>query len=191
MDIHSHKVQNPLKTVFLDRDGTLIEDAHYLRQVQDVRGSPGVPEALLALQNHGYQLVVVSNQSCLARGYFNWTDLKAVQEAMEQYLETFGVHIAGWYYCPHLPEVDGPCLCRKPSNGLLEQAIAELGLAREGSWMVGDSLRDVEAGHKSGVSGVLVQTGKTIDPKTIPPSVRVYPDFPSFVRVLLNPGFLG
>ena len=180
-----------MKTVFLDRDGTLIEDAHYLRQVQEIRWIPGVPEALRALQNHGYHLVVVSNQSGIARGYFDWADLQAVQNAMDEHLKSYGVHIAGWYYCPHLPEVDGPCLCRKPSNGLLEQAIADLGLAREGSWMVGDSLRDVEAGLKSGIPGVLVQTGKKVDPKTIPPSVRVYPDFPTFAQALLSPEFQG
>lgn len=181
MKTHPHKVQIPRKAVFLDRDGTLIEDADYLRRTEDIRWVPGVPAALRALQDLGYALVVVSNQSGIARGYFGWSELRAIETTLCDELALAGVHVDGWYYCPHLPEVDGPCACRKPGNGLMEQAIAELGLSRAESFMVGDSLRDVEAGAKSGLRGILVETGKAIPPDKVPQGVEVYPDLPSWV----------
>lgn len=178
------KVQIPRVAVFLDRDGTLIDDADYLRRVEDIRWVPGVPRALKTLQDMGFALVVVSNQSGIARGYFGWPELRAVESAMRQELELAGVRVEGWYYCPHLPEVDGPCTCRKPGNGMIEQAIGDLGLERVGSYMVGDTLRDVEAGAKSGLQGVLVATGKPIPAGQVPTGTQVYADLPSFVNAL-------
>ena len=184
--IHLDKVKIARPAVFLDRDGTLIEDADYLRRVEDIRWVPGVPDALLALQRKGYALVVISNQSGIARGYFGWDELRSIEQAMESVLQASGVKVDGWYYCPHLPEVDGPCACRKPGNGMLEQAIEELGLDREGSWMVGDSLRDAEAGLKSHLKSALVATGKPIAREKIPDGVEVYEDLPACVRALLD-----
>ena len=182
--IHSHKVTKPRNAVFLDRDGTLINDADYLRRIQDIRWIPGVVESLQRLQDNGYALVVISNQSGIARGYFDVATLQQIESTMDNYLRSFGVTIDAWYYCPHHPDQDGPCECRKPGNALIEAAIADLGIRREGSWMVGDSMRDVQAGLRSGLRSALVRTGKPVDMAKVPAGVNVYRDFAEFVKAM-------
>jgi len=186
MNTHSHKVQIQRRAVFLDRDGTLIEEVGYLRRVEDIRWLSGVPDALRMLQDHGFALVVVSNQSGIARGLLTWSDLHAIEDAMRFDLERVGVSLAGWYYCPHLPEVDGPCACRKPANGLLERALDELDLVRAGSWMVGDSLRDAEAGARSGLRCALVDSGHPIPQELVPKNVPIYAGLMDFVNAVLK-----
>lgn len=180
--IHSHKVTKPRSAVFLDRDGTLIDDADYLRRLEDIRWIPGVVDSLKLLQERGYALVVISNQSGIARGYFNTDTLQQIEKAMDAYLLQFGVKIDAWYYCPHHPDQDGPCECRKPGNALIEAALADLGICREGSWMVGDSLRDVQAGLSSSLHAAFVCTGKPVDMAKVPAGVNVYRDFAEFVN---------
>lgn len=180
--IHSHKVTKPRSAVFLDRDGTLIDDADYLRRTEDIRWIPGVVDSLKLLQERGYALVVISNQSGIARGYFNTDTLQQIEKAMDAYLLQFGVKIDAWYYCPHHPDQDGPCECRKPGNALIEAALADLSIRREGSWMVGDSLRDVQAGLSSNLHAALVCTGKPVDMAKVPAGVNIYRDFAEFIN---------
>lgn len=141
--------------VFLDRDGTVTEPRHYPSSPSDLVLQPGVADALRELQHLGVALVLVTNQSGLARGFFTWHDLTAMHAHLCDLLGVSGVRLDGIYVCPHHPEgtVAGlavRCGCRKPEGGLLFQAAEELGLDLERSWMVGDFASDVLAGHRAG-----------------------------------------
>jgi histidinol-phosphate phosphatase family protein len=156
--------QGTRRAVFLDKDGTLVEDVPYNVDPKKIRLVPGAVEGLQALYQNGYRLVVVSNQSGVARGLFPETALAVVERTLRRLLASFGVPLAGFFYCPHHPEgsvasyaVD--CRCRKPAPGMLRRAAAELGLDLAESWMVGDILDDIEAGRRAGCRTVLVDNG--------------------------------
>lgn len=143
------------RAVFLDKDGTLVENVPFNVDPDKIRILPGVVEGLGLLQGAGYCLIVVSNQSGVARGFFPESALEAVQARLRQELGACGVVLDGWYFCPHHPEgVVAPlaieCQCRKPKPGLLLQAAKELGLDLERSWMIGDLGSDVQAGQEAG-----------------------------------------
>jgi D-glycero-D-manno-heptose 1,7-bisphosphate phosphatase len=152
------------KAVFLDKDGTLIENVPYNVDPAEVRLAPGAGEALRMLSDAGFQLVVVSNQSGVARGYFHERDLACIELRTRDLLREEGVSLAGWYYCPHHP--DGKvsayrraCDCRKPGPGLITRAAEELDIDLEQSWLIGDILDDVEAGNRAGVRTILMLNG--------------------------------
>jgi D-glycero-D-manno-heptose 1,7-bisphosphate phosphatase len=136
------------RAIFLDRDGTIIRDAHFLARPDQIELMPGAVEGLRALSGAGFRLIVVSNQSGIARGYFKVEDLQAVERALDALLRREGVIIDAWYYCPHLDE---GCDCRKPRPGMLLRAARDLGVDLGASYMVGDGERDVEAGRAAGV----------------------------------------
>ena len=140
--------------VFLDRDGTLIEDVGYPRDPETVRLVDGAPEALAALRRAGFALVVVSNQSGIGRGFVTREEAKAVHERFLRELRARGVELDDVRYCPHTPE--DACTCRKPATGLLLDAARELGLDLARSFMVGDKPDDVEAGRAAGCRTVLL-----------------------------------
>ncbi len=149
------------RAAFLDRDGTLIADVHYLRSPDQIRMLDGVPEALRALRDAGYLLVLVTNQSGVARGLFTLDDVHAVHAALEAKL---GLRFDAIRICPHHP--DGTvaaftqvCSCRKPAPGMLCDAIAALGVDPQRSITVGDKRADLDAGHALGIDGYLVRTG--------------------------------
>lgn len=141
--------------VFLDRDGTIIEDKGFLGDPAGVRILPTVADALRLLRAHGYATVVVSNQSGVARGYFGEDAVRAVNAETVRQLAGDGVAVDGWYWCSHY---DDGCACRKPAPGLVEQAVAELGLDLSGGRgaVVGDKGSDVALGHAVGIAGVAV-----------------------------------
>ena len=140
--------------VFLDRDGTLIEDKGFLAEPAGVDVLPTVTDALRLLRDEGYATIVVSNQSGVARGYFDEAAVRAVNAEIVRKLAGDGVAVDGWYWCPHYG--DG-CACRKPSPGLVHQAAAEHDLALDGRGaVVGDRGSDVALGHAVGIAGVLV-----------------------------------
>lgn len=184
------------KAIFLDRDGTLNEEVHYLADPERFQWIPGSREALRTLQDAGFALVVITNQSGIAQGLLTEATLEAIHARMQADLARDGVRLAGIYHCPHHPRLGqapwcGPCECRKPKPGLLLQAQAELGLTWEGSWIVGDSLRDVEAGRAVGLPGVLVRTGKGRRQETdLPPewadTTYVVDDLASALPILLG-----
>lgn len=152
------------RAAFLDRDGTIIVDKPYVSDPAQVELVPGAPGALELLQSKGFRLVVVSNQSGVARGFFTEADIAAVNRRM---LELLGpaVRIEKIYYCPHLPEGIRPeyaitCDCRKPEPGMLRRAERELGIDLSQSVVIGDSLRDVMAGRRVGAKTVMVLTGQ-------------------------------
>lgn len=147
--------------VFLDKDGTLIEDVPYNVDPDLMRLSLGAREGVGLLREAGCALVVVTNQAGVARGLFGEDALSAVRGKLEELL---GVTLDGFYSCPHHPEGTVPeyatqCDCRKPKPGLIERAARELGLDLSRSWMVGDILNDVEAGSRAGCRTVLVLSG--------------------------------
>jgi D-glycero-D-manno-heptose 1,7-bisphosphate phosphatase len=139
--------------VFLDRDGTLIEDVGYPRDPEAVRLLEGAPEALAALRRAGFALVVVSNQSGIGRGLVSQEEADAVHARFVAELRARGVELDDVRYCPHAPE--DACACRKPAAGLLLDSARELGLDLDRSFMVGDKPTDVEAGRTAGCRTVL------------------------------------
>ncbi len=146
--------------LFLDRDGTIIEDTGYVRRVDDVRLLPGVREALLELSKH-YALVLVSNQSGVGRGMFGAAELDAVHARMTELLAP--VAFGGVYYCLHAPSDD--CACRKPRPGMLHAAAHDLGLDLSRSLMVGDKASDVAAGAAAGCRTALLGLSVDRDPQ--------------------------
>ena len=140
--------------VFLDRDGTLIDDVGYPRDPARVRLVEGAAEALAQLREAGFRLVVVSNQSGIGRGLISEDEARSVHERFVAELERRGARLDGVRYCPHAPEA--ACDCRKPAPGMLLAAADELGLDLDASFMVGDKSSDVEAGHRAGARTILL-----------------------------------
>jgi len=152
------------KAIFLDRDNTVFEDMEFSVDPDKVRLLPGALEGLHKLQAAGYKLLVVTNQSGVARGFFDETRLQAVHKYMVAFLLERGVGIDGVYYCPHyamgkVPPYARVCDCRKPEPGMLLRAAAEHGIALERSWMIGDRPADIGAGRAAGCRTIRVLTG--------------------------------
>jgi len=174
--MHDHAKR---RAVFIDRDGTINEEVNYLGRPEDARLLPGVAQAMASLSRAGLAVVVVSNQSGLARGYFCDDDLRAVRFELAAQLARQGARVDGWYHCPHHPEgvvahLAVECDCRKPAPGLILRAAKELGLELDGSFMIGDRLRDVACGKAVGLGCVLVRSGQDDGPPTGPHET---PDF--------------
>ncbi|TSH91610.1 HAD family hydrolase [Verticiella sediminum] len=154
----------PAGAVFLDKDGTLLEDVPYNVDPARMRFAPGVPSGLRRLAALGVPLVVVSNQPGLALGLFEEAALQAMQSHLRRMFADAGAALTAFYYCPHHP--DGTvapfacaCRCRKPDSGMLERAAREHGLSLARSWLIGDILDDVEAGRRAGCRTVLLDNG--------------------------------
>lgn len=143
--------------VFLDRDGTITEDVHYCRRPEDVALLPDVGKAIALLNRAGMTVVIVTNQSGIARGYFDWGTLEAIHKELRRVLTHEHARVDAIYVCPHHPD-DG-CACRKPRPGLLLRAAADLNLELSSSYMVGDQHGDILAGQACGCTTVLVDTG--------------------------------
>ena len=142
------------RAIFLDRDGTLNLDTGYVHSREAWVWLPGVQKALWRLARAGFLLIVVSNQSGLARKFFSENDLQKLEAWVDCELAKSGVVITAWYHCPHLPEITGPCSCRKPACGMLLTAAKEHGLDLAASWMLGDKLSDVQAGLAAGCHSI-------------------------------------
>lgn len=147
------------RAIFLDRDGTLNADTGYVHRTEDWRWLPGVPEALARFRAAGWLLVVVSNQSGIARGMFDPAQLHALERWVDAQLAPLGAAPDAWYHCPHLPEVTGPCQCRKPAPGMLLRAAEAMNIDLTASWMIGDRMRDARAGLAAGCRAVLLRSG--------------------------------
>ena len=151
------------KAIFLDRDGTINVEKDYIYKSEDLVFEEGSIEALKTFKNLGYILIVVSNQSGIARGYFTEEDLNIFNNNMNEILKKNGVEITEFYCCPHHPDGIGKykkvCECRKPNNKMIEDAIKKYNIDREKSYMIGDKISDIGAGLKSNLKTVLVKTG--------------------------------
>jgi D-glycero-D-manno-heptose 1,7-bisphosphate phosphatase len=165
------------RALFLDRDGTVLVEVDHLSDPADVKLVPGAASALADIAGAGYALVIVTNQSGIARGLFSEQEFQAVQQRMSALLAAERVSLAGTYHCPHHPDFTGPCGCRKPGVGLHLRAARELGLDLRSSLYVGDRLRDVQPSRVLGGIGVLVRTGYgEEEAKRAPPGVHVVGD---------------
>jgi len=152
------------RALLLDRDGTICEESNYLDRPERLRLLPGSAEAIRLARSAGFLAVVVTNQSGIARGMFDESDLERIHARLAELLAHEGAELDGIYHCPHHPEAGrGPlrqvCDCRKPEPGLLLRAREELGIELDRSYAIGDRLRDLEAGWRVGARGILVLIG--------------------------------
>lgn len=153
---------SPIKNLLLDRDGTLIQDCHYLDDPSEVTLLPGVIPALLILQKAGIRFYVVSNQSGLGRGYFSFQDYQAVQAELRRQLKAQGIFLHAELFCPHKP--DAGCSCRKPGTLLWKTLCSKFRLRPEQSAMLGDKPSDLEFGLRADL-GLSLMLG---DPQSLP-----------------------
>ena len=167
--------------VFLDRDGTLVRDHGYTHRIEDYALLPGVVPALRRLAAAGFGLAIVTNQSGIGRGLFGLADYHTFERHLEADLAAQGVHVAASFFCPHRPE-DG-CACRKPAPGLLLRARAVLGAELAQSWVIGNALRDVEAGLAAGCAGTVWIAGER--PPGLPASAHWAADFGAAAEAVL------
>lgn len=147
------------RAVFLDRDGTLNVEVNYLHRVADLALIPGAAQAIQLLNEAAYLAIVVTNQAGIARGYFDEQAVRVLHEHLTSELASAGARVDGLYLCPHHPDFTGPCACRKPQPGMLRQAAVEHSIDLNQSWLIGDTLSDIAAGHAVGCRTVLVRTG--------------------------------
>jgi D-glycero-D-manno-heptose 1,7-bisphosphate phosphatase len=179
------------KLVILDRDGTINQDSDdFIKSPEEWIPLPGALEAIARLNHAGWQVVVASNQSGLGRGLFDMATLNAMHAKMNKHLSAVGGRIDAVFFCPHGPE--DKCPCRKPLPGLFEQIAERLGMDLKGTHVVGDSLRDLQAGVAVGCTPHLVHTGKGAAfqgqplPTTFPSHTLTHADLAGFVDWLLD-----
>jgi D-glycero-D-manno-heptose 1,7-bisphosphate phosphatase len=163
--------------IFLDRDGTLMEEVGYCADPAQVRVYPGVDEALQSLHEAGYLLILITNQSGIGRGYFTEKDYRAVEAEFERQIQP--ARLDAVYYCPDA----APSACRKPSPGMLLEAARDHSIDLARSYMVGDKASDIAAGRSAGCRTILVQTGYGAEQSDVP-STFVAKDFPQAARLV-------
>ena len=154
-----------MKVVFLDRDGVINKEVGYLHKVDDFEFIDGVFVSCLNFQSLGYQMIIVTNQSGIGRGYYDESDFYQLTKWMLAQFKQHGVNILDVFFCPHGPESD--CDCRKPKPGMFIQANSKYDIDMENSWMIGDKEADIQAANMAGISNtVLVKSGHQINEKT-------------------------
>ena len=152
------------RAVFLDRDGTIIRDVHYCCRPQDLSFLPTVQEGLRRLYGSEFKIIIITNQSGVARGYFPIELLHEVHSFLIETLRRDDANIDAVYFCPHypggkVPEYSRECDCRKPGTGLIDQARASFDIDMSGSYLVGDHTTDLELAHRCNLEGIMVRTG--------------------------------
>jgi len=181
---------NGKRAVFLDRDGVINVDKGYISQVDDFEFIDGVIEACIKLKEKGYLLVVITNQSGIARGYYTEEQFHTLTEWMDWSFADRGVDLDGIYYCPHhyekgIGEFKVDCDCRKPKPGMLLSAIEELNIDVTNSILVGDKVSDIQAGIAAGVQrNYLVKTGEAITEEGEKLATAIFDDLASLVEQL-------
>ncbi len=175
------------RAAFLDRDGTIIADAGYIASPEDVRLLPGAAGALRRLSGIGFALVVVTNQSGIARGFYEESDYERVRARLEALLAERGVALDACYHCPHHPSLTGPCDCRKPGLALYRRAADELDLDVRRSIFVGDKPSDVLPALALGGEGWLVRTGEGRRHEVaMPAEIGIADDLAAVVQAVLG-----
>lgn len=180
------------KAVFLDRDGTINVEKNYLHRVEDFTFIPGVPQAIRRLNEAGFLVVVVTNQSGVARGYFELDDVHRLHDHVGSLLACQQAHVDGFFICPHHPESGKGrwrkrCDCRKGEPGLLLQAAEQLSIDLHRSFMVGDKPADMDAGLRAGCTPLLVLTGYGAETaKSLDPSIGRYASLVEAVDFILR-----
>ena len=152
----------PIKTIFLDRDGVVNKDVRYLYKINDFEFIDGIFEACLCFQKLGYKIIIVTNQSGIARGYYSESDYQKLTQWMLGQFEKNNINILDIFHCPHGP--DSTCDCRKPKPGMFLKAKAKYNINMGDSWMIGDMEADVKAANSAGIlNTILVRSGHKID----------------------------
>lgn len=178
--------------IFLDRDGVINKDKGYVSQIDDFEFLDGSIEAMQLLKQYGYLLIVITNQSGIARGYYSEEEFMTLTEWMDWSLADRGVDLDGIYFCPHHPEkgigeYKQDCTCRKPNTGMLDSAAEELEIDFANSYLVGDKLSDIQAGQKAQLKGCyLVSTGKVLCEKGAEAADGVFKDLLSVAKSIIN-----
>jgi D-glycero-D-manno-heptose 1,7-bisphosphate phosphatase len=169
----------PNLAVFLDRDGTLNEDPGYISDPENVILYPDTGDALALLKKYGFLLIVISNQSGIARGLMTRDEVDAVNDRINQQLSEFKVKIDAFYYCPSHPDFSSEeeCICRKPSPKLIFEAAKEFNIDLNSSYFIGDTVADVQCGKNAGIKTVLVKTGKGEESFSILQKDNIFPTF--------------
>jgi D-glycero-D-manno-heptose 1,7-bisphosphate phosphatase len=174
--------------VFLDRDGTIIEEVKYLADPDGVLLIPGAVEALGLLRDAGFALVVTTNQSGIARGLYEVKDYEAVARRLDELLAAHGIRLDATHFCPHHPSVSGDCECRKPATGMHRAAVEELGLDPTRSFFIGDRVGDLLPALELGGEGILVRTGYGAEEEgALPAAFQAADDLLEAVRWILDP----
>lgn len=183
---------NKRRAVFLDRDGTINVEKEYLHRPEDLELIAGVGHAIAQLNRAGFLVIVVTNQSGVARGYFSVADVNRLHQVLQQQLAAEGAHVDAFYLCPHHPDkgLDAfrlDCDCRKGRPGMLLQAAAEWNIDLTASFMVGDKESDLVAGIAAGCHPCLVTTGYGEDHRSfaLANNIHVYKDLSQAVRDIL------
>ena len=180
------------RAAFLDRDGTINREKDYLHRIDEFEFLPGVPEAVRALNEAGFLVVVVSNQSGVGRGYYTEDDVDLLHRHIAAELAKYGARVDAWFYCPHHPEGRGSyalaCRCRKPLPGMLLEAAGRYDIDLAASVMIGDKLVDMEAGLAAGCRTILLRTGYGAEQESAAPAgAEVYDDLLAVARALTRP----
>jgi D-glycero-D-manno-heptose 1,7-bisphosphate phosphatase len=179
------------RAVFLDRDGTINIEKDYLFRPEEFEFIPGVPDAIRLLNEHGFKVIVVTNQSGIGRGYYTESDMHLLHRHLDTELAAFAAHIDAYYFCPHHPEEAAgkykrECSCRKPLDGMLRQAAGDYAIDLGGSYIIGDKVADISAGIAAGCKPLLVLTGHgEKHAPLLPQGVPVFPDMPAAVGAIL------
>ncbi len=169
----------PNLAVFLDRDGTLNEDPGYINDPEKVALFPHTGDALALLKKYGFLLIVISNQSGIARGLMTSKDVEAVNEKINNLLSEKKVKIDAFYFCPAHPDYSSEidCECRKPSPKMLIEATKEFNVDLENSYFIGDTIADIQCGKNAGIKTILVRTGKGEESISILQKENIIPTF--------------
>ena len=152
----------PIKTIFLDRDGVINKEINYLHRIEDFEFIDGIFEACIHFKSLGYKIIVVTNQSGIARGYYSENDYQMLSNWMKNQFQTKNIDILDIFHCPHGPK--SKCICRKPKPGMLLKALQKYDIDMEKSWLIGDKETDIICANKAGIfNTVLVKSGHKIN----------------------------
>ena len=153
---------NKLKTVFVDRDGVINQErSDYVKSISELEIYPNVAENIKLLKDAGFLVIVITNQSAVNRGIISHEMINQIHNSIQDHLKKYGTFLDGFYYCPHTPNEN--CNCRKPKPGLLQQAILELNIDLNSSWMIGDSDSDIEAADSIGCKAIKINDNFSLD----------------------------
>tara|TARA_Y100000310_G_C20702611_1_gene831357 strand:- start:1568 stop:2608 length:1041 start_codon:yes stop_codon:yes gene_type:complete len=166
------------KAVFIDRDGTLnYNEPEYLHKIKDFKFTPGSIQALRKLSKTDYKIIIITNQSGIARGYYKESDIKKLHTWLKKYLKEKGIKIYDIIYCPHHPDITGPCKCRKPGTAMIEKMRDKYQLSLNDSWIIGDTLNEIIAGRCMNMKTIMTKTRgigpKEKESKKIGPQFRI------------------
>ena len=151
-----------LKTVFVDRDGVINQERNdYVKSIPELEIYPNVAKNIKLLKDAGFLVIVITNQSAVNRGIITHEMINQIHNSIQDHLKKYGTFLDGFYYCPHVP--DENCNCRKPKPGLLQQAILELNIDLNSSWMIGDSDSDIEAADSIGCKAIKISDNFSLD----------------------------